>query len=73
MMSISGIAVSGYMGIQRLFFGYGLSDRPLFILAVLMVVIGAQFIASGILADILMKVYYGQNGRRNYLVEKAVL
>ena len=72
-LSISGIAVSGYMGIQRLFFGRGLSDRPLFVLSVLMVVIGAQFIASGILADIMMKVYYGQNGRRNYLVEKVVL
>jgi len=71
-MSISGILASGYMGIQRLFFGHGLSDRPMFMLSVLMVVIGTQFIASGILADIMMKVYYGQNGRRNYLVEVVV-
>lgn len=70
-LSISGIAVSCCMGIQRLFFGQGLSDRPMFMLSVLMVVIGAQFIASGILADIMMKVYYGQSGRRNYLIEKV--
>lgn len=60
------------MGIQRLFFGAGLSNRPLFLLAILMVIIGAQFIVSGILADIMLKVYYGQNGRRNYLIERVV-
>ncbi|GFO96324.1 glycosyltransferase group 2 family protein [groundwater metagenome] len=61
-----------YMGIERLFFGRGLSDRPLFLLAILMVIIGVQFIVSGILADIMLKVYYGQNERKNYLIERVV-
>jgi hypothetical protein len=60
------------MGIERLFFGVGLSDRPLFLLAILMVIIGVQFIVSGILADIMLKVYYGQNERKNYLIERVV-
>lgn len=59
-----------YLGIERLFLKISLSDRPLFILAVLMVVIGIQFIMSGILADILLKIYYGQNTRKNYLIER---
>jgi hypothetical protein len=50
----------------------GLSDRPLFLLAILMVIIGVQFIVSGILADIMLKVYYGQNDRKNYLIERVV-
>ena len=37
-----------------------------------MVIIGVQFIVSGILADIMLKVYYGQNERKNYLIERVV-
>jgi hypothetical protein len=72
LLCISGTLMGGYMGIHRLFFGRGLSDRPLFMLAVLMVIIGVQFVVSGILADIMLKVYYGQNGRKNYLIERVV-
>lgn len=72
LLGITGTLLGGYMGIERLFFGVGLSDRPLFLLAILMVIIGVQFIVSGILADIMLKVYYGQNERKNYLIEKVV-
>ena len=72
LLSVSGSLLGGYMGIERLLFGRALSDRPLFLLAVLMVIIGMQFVVSGILADIMIKVYYGQNERKNYLIEKVV-
>lgn len=72
LLGISGTLLGGYMGIERLFFGKGLSDRPLFLLAILMVIIGVQFVVSGILADIMCKLYYGQNERKNYLIEKMV-
>ena len=72
MLSGLGVVIGGYLGVQRLFFGVGLSDRPLFSVAILMVIIGVQFIVSGILADIMIKVYYGQNERKNYLVEREI-
>ncbi len=72
LLGISGTLLGGYMGIERLFFGRGLSDRPLFLLAILMIIIGVQFVASGILADIMCKLYYGQNERKNYLIEKVM-
>ncbi len=68
----AGALVGGYLGIQRVLFGIGLADRPLFLLAVLMIVIGVQFVVSGIMTDIMVKVYYGQNGRKNYLIERVV-
>lgn len=67
-----GVVIGGYLGIQRLFFGVGLSDRPLFLVSILIVIVGVQFIVSGILADIMIKVYYGQNDRKNYLIERMV-
>lgn len=72
LLSISGTILGGYLGIDRLLSGRALSDRPLFLLAILMVIIGVQFIVSGILADIMCKLYYGQNERKNYLIEKMV-
>ncbi len=71
-LGLSGGLLSVYMGIERLFFNEGLSDRPLFLLSILMIIIGVQFVVSGISADIMLKVYYGQNGRKNYLIEKVV-
>jgi len=67
-----GVVIGGYLGIMRLFFGVGLSNRPLFSVAILMVIVGVQFIVSGILADIMLKIYYGQNDRKNYLVERLI-
>ena len=72
LLGISGTLIGGSMGVERLLFGKSLSDRPLFLLAVLMVIIGVQFIVSGVLADIMLKVYYGQNERKNYLTEKVI-
>lgn len=72
MLSALGIVAGGWMGIQRLFFGDSLADRPMFLLSILMIIIGVQFVVSGIMADIMLKVYYGQNERKNYLIERVV-
>ncbi|HEY9205610.1 MAG TPA: glycosyltransferase family 2 protein [Candidatus Methanoperedens sp.] len=71
LLGLSGVSLGGYMGMERLLFGQALSNRPLFLLAILMIIIGVQFVASGILADIMCKLYYGQNERKNYLIEKV--
>ena len=70
--AIVGMGVTAYLIIARLFLHEGLADRPLLMLAILMVIVGMQFIVSGILADIMLKIYYGQNGRKNYVIEKVV-
>ncbi|MCZ7403150.1 MAG: glycosyltransferase [Candidatus Methanoperedens sp.] len=69
-LTLVGMAIGGYLGFQRLFHKISLGDRPLFTLSILMVVIGIQFFMSGILADIMVKVYHGQNDKKNYLIER---
>jgi glycosyltransferase involved in cell wall biosynthesis len=71
-LSLVGLVVSLYLVIQRLFFGMGLADRPLFMVSIFMVLVGVQFIVTGVLADIMLKVYYGQKERKNYLIEAVV-
>ena len=71
-MGVLGLGIVLYLGISRLVLKTGLTDRPLFLVGLVLLVVGVQFIALGIIADILLKVYHGQGGRKTYLVEKVV-
>jgi len=72
LLAIAGIVLGGYLGVQRIFFGVSLADRPLLLLAILMLIVGIQFVVFGVLADIMIRVYYGQSGRKNYVIEKVI-
>ncbi len=71
-LSIAGSVLGLYLIALRIFWGHALADRPLFLLAIMMVIIGVQFVVLGLLADIMIRVYYGQAGRRNYNVEEVI-
>ncbi|TGC10616.1 glycosyltransferase family 2 protein [Methanolobus halotolerans] len=68
-LGMLGGIVTVYLIFMRLFFGTGLANRPLFTASILAIIIGIQFFTIGILADVMIKIYYGQNGRKNYLIE----
>lgn len=67
---VVGGIIAGYLLFQRLFFAMPLSDRPLFQVSIMLVVIGIQFVGLGILADIMVKIYHSQNERKPYLIEQ---
>jgi glycosyltransferase involved in cell wall biosynthesis len=69
-MGFVGFCITAYLILERLLFGAGLSERPLFLIGILLIIVGVQFLAIGLLADIMLKVYYGQNQRKSYLIEK---
>ena len=56
--------------IGKLFFGITLANRTSPLLAVLLVILGIQFLVSGIIADISIKSYY--KNKQNYSIEKIV-
>jgi glycosyltransferase involved in cell wall biosynthesis len=70
LLSGLGFILSLYLILSRVVLGTPLTDRPLFLLGLVLFIIGVQFIALGIIADILLKIYYGQNERKNYLITK---
>lgn len=72
LLTIFGLVIGGYLGIERILYNASLADRPLFTLSILMVVLGTQFILSGILADIMLRTYYNQKGNKNYLIESIL-
>ncbi len=73
LLTFLGVVFAGYLGLLRIFYDYPLSDKPAFLVAVLMIVVGVQFIGTGILADIMLKTYYGQGTRKAYSIEKKII
>jgi glycosyltransferase involved in cell wall biosynthesis len=65
-----GVLSTGGLAIARLFFGVGLSDRPALILAVLLIVLGIQILALGLIGELVIFA----SGRRikEYTIERIV-
>jgi len=66
---ILGVLIMIYLAYIRLFLGWGIGNRPLLTLGVLLLVLATQFIIFGVLADILIKVYY--KNETTYTIEKV--
>ena len=65
-----GFIIAVYLTIMKIFYGMSLSNRPLLILSVLLMILGVQLVMFGFLADILIKVYYKDS--KNYSIEKVL-
>jgi hypothetical protein len=63
-----GFLVCLYLSILKLFFGEALSDRPLLLLGVLLLVLGVQFIGFGLIAEMQTRTYYEVQNKSIYVV-----
>ena len=67
-----GFCIALVLSIEKLLFGVSLSNRPLLLLAALLMIFGVQLVMFGFLADILTKVYYGLEKKRSYEIESTL-
>lgn len=67
-----GFIVALGLSLQKIILGTPLSDRPLLLLAALLIIFGTQFVMFGVLADIMMKIYYKAKDEPPYLIEKII-
>jgi dolichol-phosphate mannosyltransferase len=56
----------------KLFYGMAFITTPLPIFSAMLVIVGVQLIAMGIIAEILMRVYYESQGKQPYTIKKTV-
>jgi len=63
-----GLAISSWLAIQKLFFAERLSERPLLLLGVLLIVVGIQLVSLGLVADLVARTYHESQGKRPYHV-----
>ncbi len=68
----TGLLVSGYLAALKILFGEPLSDRPLLMLGVLMILMGVQLISMGLLAEISIRTYHESQSKPTYVVREIV-
>ena len=64
----TGFVIATYLAIGRLFFGMPLSDRPLLIFALILLLLGVQFIIFGLLGELQIRTYYESQNKPIYHV-----
>jgi hypothetical protein len=65
-----GLIYTGFLGFSRLFFGMPLADRPALILGVLLIVLGIQVIALGLIGEII--IFASGKRIKDYTVERIL-
>lgn len=70
--SFVGILLALVLVVQRQFFGVALADRPLLLLAVLLIFLGIQFITIGLLAELVVRTYHESQKKPIYFVRKVL-
>ncbi|MFO7837723.1 MAG: glycosyltransferase family 2 protein [Candidatus Thorarchaeota archaeon] len=71
LLAAPGFLISLWLGIERIFLGSPLGDRPLFTLALIMIILGIQMFTLGVLAEYISRVYYETVAMKPYVVEEV--
>lgn len=69
---IAGIIIGLYLVILKFFFGEELSNRPLLLLTVLLMIFGMQLLMFGFLAEMMTRNYFVASKKKNYEIEEIV-
>jgi glycosyltransferase involved in cell wall biosynthesis len=67
-----GMVISGYLTILRLFFGVGLSNRPILLLGVLLIMLGVQLILMGLLGELIVRTYHESQDKPIYAIREIL-
>jgi len=70
--TVLGMALGLYLTILKLGFGEDIGNRPLLILAVVLLLTGIQLFCFGLLGELLMRTYHESQGRPIYRVREIV-
>lgn len=67
-----GIVTNVYLSVLKLGFGEAIGNRPLLLFGMLMTIVGVQLIAMGLLAELVMRVYYEGSSRTPYAIREVL-
>ena len=70
--SLLGVIIALVLTVQRQLYGIGLANRPLLLLAVLLIFMGIQFITIGLLAELVVRTYHESQKKPIYYVRKVL-
>ena len=69
---LGGVAVSLYLSFIKLFLGQEIGRRPLLLLGVLLMILGVQLLAMGLLGEVMVRVYHESQAKPIYVIRKIL-
>lgn len=69
---VPGTLLTLWLTYDRLFLEIPLANRPILLLAILLIILGVQFFFMGLLAELITRSYYESTGRHIYSVKKKI-
>jgi glycosyltransferase involved in cell wall biosynthesis len=70
MLMLGGLVLA-YLAFDKMILGNSIGGRPLLLLGVLLALIGMQLVATGVLGELLTRIYHEPEGRAQYLLRSA--
>jgi glycosyltransferase involved in cell wall biosynthesis len=67
-----GVIIGLYLTVMKLVYQADLVDRPLLLLAILLVMIGVQFVTMGLLAELVVRTYHESQHKPIYTVREEI-
>jgi glycosyltransferase involved in cell wall biosynthesis len=67
---IAGFLILAWLALEKVFLGQDIGGRPLLLLGVLLAVIGVQLVATGLIGELLTRIYHEPQGRPQYLLRR---
>jgi hypothetical protein len=69
-MGVIGSLWTGTLVFEKIVLGHSLSGRPALLLAILLIVVGVQFISLGLIGEMLARTYHESQGKPIYVIKE---
>ncbi|HSX39875.1 MAG TPA: glycosyltransferase family 2 protein [Candidatus Saccharimonadales bacterium] len=66
-----GLVLGIYLSVDKLLFGHSIGNRPLLLLSILMVMLGAMFVLMGLLGELLVRIYFEGQNKMTYHIREV--
>jgi len=67
-----GTIIAAYLSCIRLFLGSPIANRPLLLLAILLIFVGVQLLTMGLLGELTIRIYHEAQGKKIYMIREML-
>jgi glycosyltransferase involved in cell wall biosynthesis len=71
-MLVIGLGILAWLAGEKILWDADIGGRPILMLGVLLTLVGVQLLATGLIGELLVRIYHEPQGRRQYLVKPSV-
>ena len=67
-----GFILAAYLSATKIFLGHPISDRPMLLMAVLLIIFGVQLCSIGLIGEMVVRSYYESNEKPTYMIKEII-